>query len=627
MSKNDPQGFRRYRWQPALKTNPWYRRQARRTIRQEESEPSRKSRLKRVLRRRYTILIRAMESPKLRVAFLVGKDSSSTRHSIEAVCRLPGLQPVGVLLDTEVVTFRRRQKNLFRNIRVHGWSYPVLRVVEAICTATSNAVNNAVVSNAEVRNILKEAFPNACFSLEELGEKYGMTIHKVGNLNGADAIRVLGECGADLGIVLGTRILKAGTFSVPRMGCINLHKGKVPEYRGMPPGFWELYDCSSSAGVTVHFVDKGLDTGDVVATGSVSVVTTDTPESLLEKLHAEGSRVLALAVALIRDGNAIPQRQGKQETKPRSKPTRKDVTSLQRRLPHWKRRSEVSTIARNFYLLFVYYSGLYFLVRQWHRLARSRGAILLYHRVNDYSKDVLTVDSGTFAAQLLAISKRYPFSTSAELVNRILTKRRLQPTTVAIHFDDCYRDILTNGAPIMKSLGIPACAFINSGFVDTDRSFPHDVAKYPFTYEMLRSSDVQAWTGLGFEVGAHTVNHVDLGKCPAEAANDEIVRCGKDLEKIIGKPVELFSFPFGRPDNITSPARRLVQTAGYIALFSAHGGFVGPATNPYDIPRGVASFETSPMYCLLQIEGLTLSQIAAKFRSIEKSSTRVATQP
>lgn len=568
-----------------------------------------------------------MESAKLKVTFLVGNDSPSTRESIEAVCHLPGLEPVGVLIDTEVVSFRRHLKNLFRNIRANGWSYPIFRIVGAICTATNTAVNNAAVSRTEVSEVLKKAFPNMCFSLAELGEKYGMTIHAVGNLNSANAIRVLGECGADLGIVVGTRILKTSTFGVPRMGCINLHKGKVPEYRGMPPGFWELYNGELSAGVTVHFVDKGLDTGDIVATSSVSILKTETPESLLEKLHAEGSRALASAVVLIRDAKATPQPQGKWEGKPRSTPTREDVAFLRRRLPHWKRKGGVSTIVRNLYLLFVYYSGLYFLVRQWHRLLRSRGAIFLHHRVNDFSKDVLTVDPRTFAAQLVAISKRYPFSSTADLVDRILSKKPLQPTTVAIHFDDCYRDILTNGAPIMKVLGIPACAFINTGFVDTGRSFPHDAAKYPFTYEMLRSSDVQAWSSLGFEVGAHTVNHVDLGKCTVEAASHEIVQCGQDLEKMVGKPVDLFSFPFGRLDNITAPTRRIIQTAGYIALFSAHGGHIGPRTNPYDIPRAGANYESSPVYCLLQIEGLTLSQRAEKFRSIWNRSTRVATQP
>ena len=445
----------------------------------------------------------------------------------------------------------------------------------------------------------------------------------MGNLNSSNAIRVLSECDADLGIVLGTRILKASTFNVPRMGCINLHKGKVPEYRGMPPGFWELYDGMSSAGVTVHFVDEGLDTGDIVATSSVSIMETETPESLLEKLHEEGSRVLASAVALIRDGKATAQPQAKLEGKPRSKPTREDVMFLRRRLPHWKNRGDIPTIIRNLYILFLYYSGVYFLVRQWHRLSRSRGAIFLYHRVNDYSKDVLTVDPETFAAQLLAISKRYPVSSTTQIVDRILTRRPLQPTTVAIHFDDCYRDILTNGAPILKALSVPACAFINSGFVDTCRSFPHD-AKYPFTYEMLRSCDIQAWSNLGFEVGAHTVNHVDLGKCTMETAKREIVECGENLRKIIGKPVDLFSFPFGRLDNISGPMAQVVQNAGYVALFSAYGGSIRSRTNPYDIPRAGAHYESSPAYCLLQIEGLTLSQIA---RVSRPRFTRVATRP
>jgi peptidoglycan/xylan/chitin deacetylase (PgdA/CDA1 family) len=428
-------------------------------------------------------------------------------------------------------------------------------------------------------------------------------------LNSAQAIGTLKGCQADLGIVLGTRILKPATFSVPRLGCINLHKGKVPEYRGMPPGFWELYDGAQTAGVTVHFVDKGLDTGDILATRTIPIAQTETPDTLLEKLHVEGSLALISAVSALRDGTAAPQAQPKFESKPRSKPSLKEEAQLQNRLPHWQRKGGVPSIVRNLYILSVYYSGLYFLVRQWHRLSRSRGAIFLHHRVNDYSRDPLTVDPATFAAQLLAISQRYPVSSTAEIVDRILAHKPLPPTTVAIHFDDCYRDILTNGSPILKALGIPACAFINSGFIGTNRTFAHDAAKYPFTFEMLQPAEVQSWCNLGFEVGAHTVNHVDLGRVAVEEARPEIIHCGQDLEKLIGKPVTLFSFPFGRKDNITQKTRQIVQTAGYAALFSAHGGFIGPRTDPFDIPRGGANHEAAPVYCLLQIEGLTLSQL------------------
>jgi peptidoglycan/xylan/chitin deacetylase (PgdA/CDA1 family)/folate-dependent phosphoribosylglycinamide formyltransferase PurN len=526
------------------------------------------------------------------------------------------VEPTGLLLDTEVRSFRQRRRSLARNIRVNGWSYPFFRIAEAISTATSSAVNRTAISPDEITQVLRKAFPERCFSLAELAEKYGMPLIAAGNLNGDAAVAALGDCGADLGIVLGTRILKPSTFGVPRQGCINLHKGKVPEYRGMPPGFWELYDGATTAGVTVHFVDKGLDTGDIVATGAVDIAKTETPESLLEKLHAEGAKTLASAVAQIRDGTATRQLQPKVETTPRSKPSREQLNSLRRRLPHWnwKKKTPWSVIGRNIHLLLVYYSGLYWAVRFSHRLSKSRGAIFLHHRVNDYSKDALTVDTHTFAAQLLAIARHYPVSSTAEIVDRILTRKPIQPTTVAVHFDDCYRDIFTNGAPILKALGIPACAFINSGYVDTDRSFPHDIAKYPFVYEMLRTSDIQAWSDLGLEVGAHTVNHVDLGKCDEEAAQQEITQCGRALQGMIGKPVTLFSFPFGRLDNIRPGIRRMIRDAGYAALFSAHGGFVGPRTVNDDIPRMGANHEAAPLYCLLQIEGLTRAQLIAKLR-------------
>jgi hypothetical protein len=84
---------------------------------------------------------------------------------------------------------------------------------------------------------------------------------------------------------------------------------------------------------------------------------------------------------------------------------------------------------------------------------------------------------------------------------------------------------------------------------------------------------------------------------------------------MIGKPVDLFSFPFGRPDNIRAATMQIIQSAGYIANFSAHGGFIGPGTDPYYIPRAGAHYESSPVYCLLQIEGLTLSRIARKVRN------------
>ena len=564
---------------------------------------------------------------RLRVAFLLGSDSPSSRLCVEQICGIAEVQPVVALLDTLRVGLGRRLKNLRNNTRKEGWRYAPRRILEALRSATDRLVEQAPISKQEVSALLAKAFPERCFSLGELARKYNFAVAEVGSLNSPEAVRALQEAEVDLGIVLGTRILKEPIFSVPRLGCINLHKGKVPEYRGMPPGFWELYDGAKSAGVTVHFVDKGLDTGDVLAISELPISPRDTPETLLERLHQEGARTLVGVVKAIQAGTAVRQKQSHTTAKAKSKPTLADVEKLQRVLPFWTRQSDLQILAKNLYSLLVYYSGLYALVRRWHRRSPARACILLHHRVNDYAKDPLTVDLRTFAAQLLAMAKHYSGISTTELVGRIRTHKKIQPTSIAIHFDDCYRDIFQNGAPILNAVGWPATAFISSGFVDTDRSFAHDVEKYAFRFPNLRSEDIRRWVDSGLEIGVHTVNHVDLGTCRVEDLPFEILDSRAQLAAVLNRtappaksvePSEIgfFSFPFGRIDNIRAEAVEVIRKAGYSALFSAHGGFVGARTDLYDVPRMGCSGSHRPLYLLLEIEELSLSQIAQRLRTL-----------
>ena len=547
----------------------------------------------------------------MRVVFLVGGDTASTRATIDAVCRLPGVEPVGVLKDTARPTIARRLRNLKRNLRREGWSYVVHRGLAAAREFTDALVDRVIVSAEDVHVLLREAFPERGFSLEDLGRKHRFAIHAAGNLNEAEAIGILRSLQADLGIVLGTRILKPAIFTVPRLGCINLHKGRVPDYRGMPPGFWELYDSVKEAGVTVHFVDAGLDTGDVVIVSKVAILPTDTPDSLLEKLHTEGTRAMTQAVAAIEAGTAVRQPQPKGTGKAHTKPTRREVRELQKKLPHWRVPGTAYTLFKNLYCLAAYYLGPYFLLRSLRRLSRSRGAVIVYHRVNDYSKDVLTVDTETFAAQLLALKKRYRRISTRELVANLHKNKAAPPTSIAIHFDDCYQDIYTNGAPILAAAGFPATAFINSGFIDTARVFDHDAAKYPFKYANLRSDDIREWVRQGFEVGAHSVNHLDLDTRAMEDAKREISDCGAALEKLTGKPVSYFSVPFG-VKRIRDELVEHIRETGFEALFSANGGFVGPKTDPFDIPRLGSSGQMKPLYLLLEIEGIAPHHVVPK---------------
>ncbi|MCU1337777.1 MAG: polysaccharide deacetylase [Bryobacterales bacterium] len=551
-----------------------------------------------------------MTGGRLRVVFLIGRRNASTELSIAQVCRASGIEPVAVLIDTGKSGLRRLWLNLRRNIRREGIGYVFYRGVTALRQFLERCADR-VIPAVEVETLLREAFPAR--DLRQLSGIHGFQIFEVGNLNGPTATERLRSLRADLGVVLGTRVLKRRVFEIPRLGCVNLHKGRVPEYRGMPPGFWELYDGASSAGVTVHLVDDGLDTGDVLGASDIPIHHKETPESLSAKLNLEGSQLLAEVVSQIQQGTAQRRPQTRSHHTPRTRPTRAQQLELAKRLPHWRRRSEIRQVCKLALWLIIFHTRLYSLLRMLRR-GQSRGAILLYHRVNDLSDDVLTTSTRRFAEHLVTLRRYYRIMPTEKLVEQIAAGQAIKPAAVAIHFDDCYRDGRTHAGPLLQAAQAPAVSFVSSGFVDTDRAFDHDLEKYPHTFENFRAQELRELPELGMTVAAHTVNHVDLGKVDPEQAHMEVFESRRQLEQMTGAPVLLFSFPFGGFHNIRPEVRTMVVEAGYRALFSAHGGFIGDDTELFDIPRIGVSSEHSPLALMMELEGLSLANLRYQLR-------------
>lgn len=79
-------------------------------------------------------------------------------------------------------------------------------------------------------------------------------------------------------------ILRKELIQIPRMGCINLHPAYLPFGRGQYPNVWSIVE-ETPAGATLHYIDEGIDTGDIIAQKKVIVDFTDTGESLYHKLE------------------------------------------------------------------------------------------------------------------------------------------------------------------------------------------------------------------------------------------------------------------------------------------------------------------------------------------------------
>jgi methionyl-tRNA formyltransferase len=86
-------------------------------------------------------------------------------------------------------------------------------------------------------------------------------------------------------------------------GCVNLHPAFLPYNRGAHPNVWGIVE-GTPAGVTLHYVDEGVDTGDIVAQRPVEVESSDTGITLYRKLEAAALHLLREQWPLLREGRA-----------------------------------------------------------------------------------------------------------------------------------------------------------------------------------------------------------------------------------------------------------------------------------------------------------------------------------
>ena len=107
-----------------------------------------------------------------------------------------------------------------------------------------------------------------------------------------------------------SQLLREDVLRIPRLGVINLHPSFLPEYRGPNPDFWQYHDMEMNPGITIHYVDPGEDTGDIIYQERIFVpLGTKSPERLDKLIGELGVPLLLKALDAVAQGNAprVPQ--------------------------------------------------------------------------------------------------------------------------------------------------------------------------------------------------------------------------------------------------------------------------------------------------------------------------------
>jgi methionyl-tRNA formyltransferase len=105
------------------------------------------------------------------------------------------------------------------------------------------------------------------------------------------------------------QILRRPLFDQPCLGTINCHAGKLPFYRGRNILNWVLINDENEFGITVHYVDDGIDTGDIISQSLHPITDQDDYGTLLARAHRECADLLYGAVKQLQAGTAprVPQ--------------------------------------------------------------------------------------------------------------------------------------------------------------------------------------------------------------------------------------------------------------------------------------------------------------------------------
>ena len=104
-------------------------------------------------------------------------------------------------------------------------------------------------------------------------------------------------------------ILPPSVISYPKYGCLNVHASLLPKYRGAAPMQRAIMDGEKETGVTIMYMDEGLDTGDMILKEATPISDTDTLETVHDRLAEMGARMLVKAAKLVVEGKAerVPQ--------------------------------------------------------------------------------------------------------------------------------------------------------------------------------------------------------------------------------------------------------------------------------------------------------------------------------
>jgi methionyl-tRNA formyltransferase len=142
--------------------------------------------------------------------------------------------------------------------------------------------------------------------VKRFAEEKGIPVLQPDGLKDEYFIEDLEALNADLFVVVAFRMLPEVVWSMPSKGTINLHASMLPDYRGAAPINWVLINNEKTTGVTTFFIEKDIDTGNLLKQRSVELTSDTLASELHDTLMTVGAELLVETIDEIEQGTIQP---------------------------------------------------------------------------------------------------------------------------------------------------------------------------------------------------------------------------------------------------------------------------------------------------------------------------------
>lgn len=145
-------------------------------------------------------------------------------------------------------------------------------------------------------------------SIASEARKHGVPLVPCTSVNSPEYIARVKELAPDVIVsVAAPEIFRKDILVAAPMGCINIHSGRLPKYRGMMPNFWQMLHGETHATVTVHEMAEKLDAGAVLDTLEYPIRERDTLDRVITETKREGARLMIRVLRDLQAGRALPK--------------------------------------------------------------------------------------------------------------------------------------------------------------------------------------------------------------------------------------------------------------------------------------------------------------------------------